>query len=925
MRHCGFDYDFEKPRGNRGLPLSKRGGNPKRAFTAKPPPKRKRAVNEERADSQMDPLELVLSENKCVSVRIDLTKDFNITVLGKNINLPKKQRKFNLKDKIYHDDLPPFAEAINVMTATKQKRFSTHCRLSLGGDYHWFYFYCRLEKDTFGKLPYMIGTMLDVSEYLENADEDLVMKEFKKKNSSKISEINHNDASLVELLDRNYLCNLQKAFEIRDGVATAMFDDQGRLICTADPTENKFNADKYKFTVSEPIIVNHQNLAKWTIASNEQLQIERYTPLLETLAKTVSQNANAFVILYNEMENSQKANRMLGENVEQQIILNNIYSVVLENTDPRVALSEVIKLIGEYFVMDRIAIFEDVRSDDMVYQRYEWAKSPEYGKKMPPFPRSRFARLEESLNDNDTYFVSGEDTELSASGIKAYAAARVSDEANFTGIVMFQHFENCHVWTTSDKTLIRRISQILSMMVIQCKMYDSIEEKNEQLKKLAFCDIALGFPNRLKLDSDIEELIDDENRKAALLALKVTNMRNVNEVFGHAYTDLLLKSVAEYISHIRSDEKTVYRFTGNILMILLYDIDTKEAKRFAEQIVIRFREPWSNVEGSHYLEMGIGITMLPENGHTPEEIYRAATLSMYRAIEFGKNRYAFYSREFEKPSDSSYFIEQRMRHSLNNNMEGFSLCYQPTFDIETGKPVYFEAYIRWNDEALGEIAPRTFIKMAEKLGFDFKIDSWVLCESCTFAKKMQKESDEEFSVAVNLTASELRSPEIVQAVSDALKISGLSARHLILEIPEKAQAKAFADTAGVFGKLKKLGVSIVIDNFGGEYMSLGTLKCSYIDTIKMSQSLLTSAYDDFDKTLVDTIIELSHERGISVCIKEVDRPEQMDIIKDFGADWVQGYLCAMPMKANKVKSWEYGGVIGMNNDNAQYLANPNTL
>lgn len=872
----------------------------------------------------MDALETVLSENKCVSVRVDLTKDFSITVLGKNINLPKKQRKFYLKDKIYHDDLPPFAEAINEMVSSKQKKFNTHCRLMVNGDYHWFYFYCRLEKDTFGKLPYMIGTMLDVSDYLENADEDPVMKEFKKRNSSKISEINNNGASLVELLDREFLCNIQKTFEIRDGMVSAMFDDVGKLICTANPEEKKFSSDKYKFTVSEPIVVNHQNLAKWTIASNDQNQIERYTPLLETLAQTVSQNANAFVVLYNEMENSQKANRMLSENVEQQIILNNIYTIVLENTDATKTLAEVIKLVGEYFELDRIAIFEDVAEENLIYQRYEWSRLPEFSNKQKPFSKSSFPGLTEALEDNDTYFVSGGEHEFSAPGIKSFGVAQLYEEGKFSGLAFFQTFEIERVWTSGDKALIRRICQILSMIIIQCNMYQSIEEKNDQLRRLAFYDTALNLPNRTKLDYDITELLENENRKAALIALKVTNMRSVNEVFGHSYTDQLLKIVGEYVNRISANEKTVYRFTGNILMILLMDADTNEAKRLAEQIVIRFREPWDHVEGTHYLEMGIGITMLPENGHTTEEIYRAATLSMYRAIEFGKNRYAFYSRDFEKPSDSTYFVEQRLRHALNNKMTGFSLCYQPTFDIDTGKPVYFEAYIRWNDEALGELAPRMFMRLAEKLGLDFKVDTWVINEACLFARKMQKEKDPDFSVSVNLTASELRSPEIVQVVGDALRNSGLNAKHLILEIPEKATAKVFADTTGVFGKLKKLGVSIVIDDFGGEYMSLGSLKVSYIDVIKMNRNLLTLAYDDFDKTLVETIIELSHERGISVCVKEIEHSEQLEIVKQFGVDWVQGYLCAMPMKAGKVKAWEYGDVVGASPDNVDYLVDVNS-
>lgn len=852
----------------------------------------------------MDSLELAFGDSKCINIRIDLTKDLPLTILTKNPQISKKDKKIKLKDLVKAEDLPPLADMLNEIVTGTQKTLNAHCRVQFGDGYKWVFLCCESRRDTFNRSFHLLGIMLDVSDYLESTDDDYVLAEFKRKNSTKISELNNNGATLVEIMGKDYLTRIQHAFDMTEGVVSAIFDDREQLICTSKPDQHNFSIKKYRYVQREVIRFNHKTAATWVICSDEQELIDKNSNLLEILASTVSQISNAMVVLYNEMENSRKANQQLGANVEEQMLLNSIYSVILETKSAKDALKMVLSMVGEYFKLDRVIIFESMAEPHVIKPFMQWTVRKSYRcDESTAYTDSEYPKFHEELTYYGMYFSSGTDHEFTKHGVKSLAASALSESGHFSGVIFFETLEFERSWSQSDRRLLRSISQIISTMIIRCRMDLEIEKKNAQLEQLAFYDSILGVKNRTKLDADLRRALE-KGRNGAALTVKVTNMRSLNEIFGHGYTDKLLRSIVRFVEQMDFAGKAVYRFTGSIMMILLDGADGNAARDFSEMFLERFKKPWIIDGAEHYMEVGVGICLYPVNAATCEDIYKASTLSMYRAVEYGKNSYAFFAQEFERPTGTNYYIEQRLRQAIADGMKGFEVYFQPVLDYnDTKKIAYFESLVRWRDSELGEVAPAKFIRLAENMGFDIAIDTWVIPQACRFCKEMhEKYGYEDLCVSVNLTAGELQHAAVTQIVQDALEESGLDGRNLVVEIPEKAQVLSFSNTSSAIGALKKLGVRITIDNFGREYMSLNTLKNSCIDIIKIGQSLFTTADDEFDKTLLEAIIKLAHSRDIKVCVKKAEFKTQLDVIGNYGIDLVQGNYFIKPLKVEEIYS-----------------------
>lgn len=809
-----------------------------------------------------------------------------MTILGKYPSLQKKDRRFNLREIIYPEDFPPLADVFNEIVSGRQKALNAHCRIHIGNDYHWVYLSCSLRKDTFNKSLHLTGSMIDVSEYLENAGDDMVMEEVKKKNNAQIKAIAQNETSLQEILGVDYLVKIQCAFSAKEGVISALFDDKGRLICTSDPEERECNVKKYRFQRTEEIRYNHLLLASWTIAGNDEHTLEANVPLLQVLSQTVSQIANAILVLYNEMENSKLANQQLGNNIEQQILLNNIYTIILEKKDSDEALRMVIRLVGEYLKLDRIRLYSYDGENRTAAVLKEWAALADDLNNGSVFRWDEYPLLMDELNYCDTYFSNAAFPELEKLQVRSFVVSQIAENGKFTGLVFYEKLYEDRIWTNNDKKLLRNISQIISTMLIRCNMDAALKEQNEKLRKLAFTDPVLDISNRTLLDKELEAELA-KGASGSALALKITNMRSVNEAFGHIHSDALLKRIAKYIDGMEFKGKRVYRFSGSVLMVLLRQVGADGAKQFAEELIARFRRSW-NLDGEeHYMEVALGISFYPDHGEKCEDIYRCSTLAMYRAAEYNKNIYSIYAKEYENDTGISFNIEQRLRTAIFNHMEGFSVDFQPIVRRSDGSVTSFEAQARWVDSKLGFFATRKLIKLAESIGIDALIDNWVIDKACEFCRKVIDRSGEEIVMTINLTTHELQHTSIHETIKAALTKYSLSGKNIIVEIPEKAQIKAYNDIAPVLGALRKIGVRIAIDDYGKDFTALSSLKNSYVSQIKMSVSLFTTA-DEYDRLMLDSVIKLAHERKIEVAVKHADDIYHMEALKDYEIDLVQG-------------------------------------
>ncbi len=832
----------------------------------------------------MSGLDIAFSESKCANIRIDLTRDIPITLLDKYHNLSKKDRRMNLREIIYADDFPALADAFSEIVSGRKTKVDEHCRLKVEDGYRWFSLSCSAKKT---KADYLTGTIIDVSEYLD-ASENQFQIDGTVKNKREIREpadLKIQDASLDEILGEDYLLNIQQAFMQTQGVYSAIYKSDGTLM-SAPPDKNgqAVSIKKFKHKITEEIRCSHHLMALWTIACDELELLEKTQPLHRAFAETVSRIANAILVLYSEMENSKIANQQLGSGIEQQILLNNIYTIILENNDSEEALSSVIQLVGEYLKLDRVSLYDYDSETGYAAVKKDWSNK---GINMNHrFAVNDYPQLMDELNYCDTFFSTSNFTELEPMGIKSFVVSQLAQNGKFVGLIFYETINQERIWSSADKKLLRNISQIISTMLIRCNMSAELQEQTERLKKMAFTDPVLDIPNRTALDHDLQESLD-KNQTGAVISVKLTNISTVNETFGHIHSDNLLKKIADYIDETDRVGKTVYRFSGSVLIIVLKSCTITEAREFTQSICQRFSQPWRVGDEEHFLNMSAGVAFYPDNANSCESIYRCSTLAMYKSADGEKNSCSFYSKELEERAGAIFSAEQRLRRAVLNNMEGFGVSYLPLTDTK-GSITALEAVVSYVDRENGKMPAGRVIKLAESIGIDELIDAWVINNACSFLRQVIDITGcDGLTMNLNLTYHELKRSSIKDTIKSAVEAYSLKESNIAVEIPERAQLRIEGDFNPILIDIRDIGVKVVIDDFGREYMSLNSLKNNQTDIIKIRAEQFCSK-DEFDTAALKSVIMLAHNRGISVCVKHIDNEKQFEAAKAFPVDQLQG-------------------------------------
>lgn len=851
-------------------------------------------------------VQLNTNGQKFINIIIGFSRDFPFTI---NPGEQNEQTYSSLLEIIHPDDIPPITEMFTDVSFEEEKTFEAHCRFMVGEDYHWFFLSCKAVYAEYGRPVRFEGTMCDVSTYLECAGDDLVYNEFRKKHNIRLTELKKGAPGLADVLDIDYLTSIQRPFA-GPQTFSAIYDEKGRMICAPKAQHKSLKADDFAYQKKKNIRINHQVSGTWVLAARTQELLDENVQLWETLVQTVSRMANAFVVVMSEMDNSQNANKLLGQNVEEQILLNNIYSIIMEAKSPDVALSSVMELVGDYFRLDRITIVDRVDFK----QELCWCRDYKY-RNLPLDINSEnvqsFKAIREDLDLTSSAFSDAQTNELGRFGVRAYAIFKLINSGSFDSLILYQMIEKEHIWTQRERKQLRNISQIVSSLMMRKETQDKLEESQKRMRQLAFYDAIYNIPNRARLNKDLDKRIK-KGGKGSLVAFKVTNTRSLSAVYGHTYSDMLLRSIAQYLSELPVKGIGVYYFTNAIFMLDLPDCTADEAKNLAEMLIYRFSKPWRFGEDEHYIHCSLGIAFYPENGKDAEDLCKAASTAMYRAREFKQNSYAFYSGSLERTKLFAANLEQHIKECINDNMRGFSLRFQPSFSAEDGSITGCESFVRWHDEQYGNIPNSTLFPMAENLGLSHIIDGWVMERSCIFCKQMQDMGLENFTVSVNLTAGEPQSGVIVSQVRRCLETSGIDPSSLILEIPVKANI-FYSDSTHILHDLRSLGVNIAIDKYGTGNISLKVLKNSYVSIVNIPAKLFLNHEDEFDSELVGAVVNLAKCRGLTVCVKGVEDKEQLSAAQQYAIDRMQGYYCSRPLSEEEARA-AFADRISVNNN-----------
>ena len=835
--------------------------------------------------------------SKCISVFISAKIGYPINIKS-NGNLIKDIENKPLEEVLHAEDYPSFLEVLSEVLSGEEKVLSVHSRFVVGESYNWFYIKAGVVLSD-GEVSGVSGFMFDVSEYLQYAPNDLVIREYNRRSIIKNNAVKYSQIPLVDIVEKQYLDNIQKTFLNFSGLYSAILDSDYNIISVGNREYKKVKPDKFKYSLQKVIRIEQQDAAYWTIASDNKALVDKYSNILDILSTTVSRLANSYVLVLKEIDNSRNTSKILGQSIEEQIFLKNIYSIILENENTNIVMEKLLKYSGEFFSLDRIAIY--LKSGNDLIKGYCWSKcGADFGDyKLQP---SSLQELSLILQEEEAYFSRDNFIQLPFSHkCTSYAAANLFGVGENIGLIFFEDFKNERKWFLRETKLIKTISQIFSTVVVRAMVEKRLAVSQQALKKQAFTDPITGLANRAKCERVLTKLLKNKS-SGIVLAMEITNFRKTGELFGFSYAEMLLKSIADYIDFLPFENKRVFRYSENVFVIVLNDTTLQKGVEFANKLISKFKLPWYLDTNQHLIHTSIGISKYPYNGTSFDEVTNSAMLAMYRSKEYSNNSYTIYAKDFQLEASYSKELESRMKAAIENDFEGFYVVYQPVVD-GLGNIKSCEAFVRWKDEKYGCVMTSVFIELAEYLGISDKIDTFVLDEACRASVDFMKIFGSDFTVSVNVTAHELQSKAIIKKVLALLEKYNLPPQNLVLEIPETAQANFINDTNACLTALRGIGVGITADSFGRDYLSLSALRNSFINMVKIDKDIFINESDEFSRILAHSIIELAHSRNIKVCVKGIEIEQEMEKINQFNCDLTQGYYISEPLSKEEMQDF----------------------
>jgi diguanylate cyclase len=422
--------------------------------------------------------------------------------------------------------------------------------------------------------------------------------------------------------------------------------------------------------------------------------------------------------------------------------------------------------------------------------------------------------------------------------------------------------------------------------------------EKERMVHSAEHDFLTGLPNRMLLNDRIGQAIalaPRRRKNGALLFLDLDGFKHINDSLGHAVGDQLLQSVAKRLVGCVRVSDTVSRQGGDEFVVLLPEVQhTEEAGITARRMLKAVAE--AHVVGQHDLHVtaSIGVSVYPDDGIDAETLIKNADTAMYQAKENGRQSFQLFEAAMNVRAVERQSIEEGLRRALERRE--FVLCYQPKVDLRTGEISGAEALIRWTHPTRGPLSPWQFIPVAEACGLIMPIGSWVLREACTQAKAWADAGLSLPTIAVNISASQVRQEGFLAEVFTILAETGLDPRRLELELTEGVLMQHVDSTAVILKALRARGVQVAVDDFGTGYSSLSYLSKFPIDTLKIDQSFVRQiTTTPGETTIVTAIISMGRSLDMRVVAEGVETPEELAFLQAHQCDEAQGYYFGRPV------------------------------
>lgn len=420
----------------------------------------------------------------------------------------------------------------------------------------------------------------------------------------------------------------------------------------------------------------------------------------------------------------------------------------------------------------------------------------------------------------------------------------------------------------------------------------------EQARFLAAHDPLTGLSNRASFVENLRGLLEQQTlHHAALLYINLDRFKLTNESLGQNAADQILKTVATRIRSALSRHDLLARLGADHFAVLIGDVSSAgSAAVVAQRVLARINEPYMTPAGAFNLTASMGVSLYPEDGYNHEQLLRKAEAAVHEAKINGRNELVFFSERLNEQLHSTLELELGIRQALSN--DGFTLHFQPKYQLKDGSLQGMEVLLRWFHPQWGAVSPARFIPFAEGVGLARPIGEWVVRHTCAQIKAWREQGLEVPSLAINLSPQHFNEPSLREWLDRVIAEYGVPATQLELEITE---GTALSNTDTLLDRLRQLreaGFSIAIDDFGTGYSSLSYLTRLPATTLKIDRAFVSRIQADTQHDpVVEAVIALGHSLGMQVVAEGVENAVQAAFLASKGCDLVQGYHFSRPLDA----------------------------
>jgi diguanylate cyclase (GGDEF)-like protein/PAS domain S-box-containing protein len=409
-----------------------------------------------------------------------------------------------------------------------------------------------------------------------------------------------------------------------------------------------------------------------------------------------------------------------------------------------------------------------------------------------------------------------------------------------------------------------------------------------------------GLPNRSLFQDRLEQALMQARRYGRQVALMFADLdcfKQVNDTLGHSFGDKLLYQTAMRLSSCVRDTDTVARLGGDEFVIILKDLAREQnVDIVAEKIINCLIEPFFLEDHNIHISASIGISLYPSHGTNAEALVRRADLAMYQAKIAGRSKYQLYELSMDDGLAQQLLLERELRLALERRE--LVLHFQPILDVNYSLKGA-EALLRWVHPDRGTVLPREFIHLAEKVGLIREICIWIFDQACQTLQKWH-ELGLNIPISINITSLQVFRGLSLEMVTSCLKYYGLTPQSIVFEIKESVLLADNLHVRRWLKDIRELGICINLDNFGTGCSSLSCLKSFLIDQVKIDLSVVCDILvDPVNRAFVEAILVLTRSLRLEVIAEGIENKEQLELLKDIGCRYVQGYYFSPPVSSAK--------------------------